>query len=86
MGNYEFIITLEPTLKLKELDKKKKTFFTVSLSVQHQNSWDFNTLMVFNDNNDVASNNLNNGNENHKMIAIVTIENVYFIEIYILRM
>lgn len=37
--------------------------------------------MVFND-DDVASNNLDNGNEDQKMIAIVTIKNIYFTKIY----
>lgn len=38
-------------------------------------------IMVFND-DDVASNNLDNGNEDQKMIAIVTIKNIYFTKIY----
>lgn len=35
--------------------------------------------MVFNDDDDVASNNLDNGNEDQKMIAIVTIKNIYIL-------
>lgn len=37
--------------------------------------------MVFND-DDVVSNNFDNGNEDQKMIVIVIIKNIYFIKIY----